>query len=155
MPVDRSAPSSLIAAGRRSPAGDAGSDAGDRKTDFVVPVLLGPAPAPTIERLAVTCADDAAVHLDLATQDAAGLARIEIVLANRQGAGLPDRLPASLQASNALGTLQIAADCKATPPGAGLHRHPDAHALRRPGARAVPRRAADAPAPGHPRPGRG
>ncbi|MEZ4465109.1 MAG: hypothetical protein R3F43_11590 [bacterium] len=48
------------------------------------------------------------------------------MLANRQGAGLPDRLPASLQASNALGTLQITADCKATPPGAGLHRHPDA-----------------------------
>ncbi|MEZ4465108.1 MAG: hypothetical protein R3F43_11585 [bacterium] len=46
MPVDRSAPSLLIAAGRRSPAGDAGGDAGDRKTDFVVPVLLGPARPP-------------------------------------------------------------------------------------------------------------
>jgi hypothetical protein len=114
VPVDRAKAGLSVAGIRRAPAGEPGEKPSEF-TDVVVPVVLGPADGPRIERLDIACATPESVKLELVAEDALGLDRIELVVADRYGGGLPDRIRAGLQARTSLGGLLPAAVCRTDP----------------------------------------
>ncbi|MCB9553323.1 MAG: hypothetical protein H6705_15870 [Myxococcales bacterium] len=108
--VDRSAPGLMTAAVRRAPSADP-ARSGPR--DELFPVVLGEA-APVVEAVEAVCATAGAVRVRLRAQDAVGLGRVELFVADDRLGGV-GRIPGGLLAEAALGGVAAAEACAGDP----------------------------------------